>query len=101
VVEITTRKNNILEGGRTLKSKKLKKFKGRSYHHLKNRCKGGSNRLDNLLLIHIERHEAWHKLFRNLDLSEAISLLIRLERMKGAESARARNRENNRFIGER
>lgn len=62
------------------------KFEGRNYHHLRNRCKGGTNATHNLLLIDIERHKAWHALFRNLDLSEAIDLLIRLEKAKARQS---------------
>lgn len=59
-----------------------KHYRGRNYHHLKNKCRGGSNATSNLLLIDIERHRAWHTLFRNLDLGQAIDLLIRLEKAK-------------------
>lgn len=63
----------------------MPKRDGRNYHHLRNKCHGGSNATSNLLLIDIERHKAWHTLFRNLDLSEVINLLIRLEKAKAQQ----------------
>lgn len=63
----------------------MPRFQGRNYHHLKPRSLGGSNHVSNLLLIDIERHQYWHKLFGLKTLPEVINLLIRLERMKGAQ----------------
>jgi hypothetical protein len=51
-------------------------------HHLKNKCNGGQSTESNLLRIDIERHKAWHILFRNLNLDEAIALLERVKRAK-------------------
>lgn len=61
------------------------KHRGRNKHHLvpKSRIKAGVKPLPrNLLLIDIERHVAWHKLFREMTLDEAISLLKRLRKIK-------------------
>jgi hypothetical protein len=65
------------------KGKRMKKFKNRNYHHLIPQSRGGIYAINNLLLIDIERHKIWHKLFGNRTLGEVIQLLIRLERMKG------------------
>lgn len=51
-------------------------------HHLKNKSKGGGDEKSNLLLIKIERHKAWHILFKNLSLDEVIELLQRVKRLK-------------------
>ena len=56
--------------------------KGRDRHHLKNKCDGGSNSKNNLLLIHTDRHKNWHKVFNNADLDTVIRLLLRLRRAK-------------------
>jgi len=63
--------------------KRMKKFRGRNYHHLVPKSRGGGYTAKNLLLMKIERHAMWHKLFGNRTLDEIIHLLIRLERMKG------------------
>ena len=56
--------------------------KGRGYHHLKARSRGGDDTNANLLLIRLARHDDWHKVFGRLDLDEVIELLIRLRMMK-------------------
>ncbi len=57
--------------------------KGRNHHHfLKNKVYGGDSSRQNLLLIHIERHRAWHDLFKNMSAEEAIRLLQRAIRAK-------------------
>lgn len=61
---------------------KKNRLKNRNYHHLTNKCKGGKATKGNLLLINIERHRAWHTLFRNLDLEQVIELLKRVKRLK-------------------
>lgn len=55
---------------------------GRNKHHLQNKCRNGRSSPGNLLLIDIERHRAWHKLFGNRDISEVIELLLRVRRFK-------------------
>lgn len=59
-----------------------KQLAGRNRHHLIPKSRGGRNLLHNLLLIHVERHNAWHKMFGTLTLDEAITLLKRLRRAK-------------------
>lgn len=66
--------------------KRAKRLRGRNYHHIKNRCDGGTNDPENLLLIDKERHDYWHRVFKNLDLYEAIEMLIRLGKMKHYEN---------------
>lgn len=58
------------------------KRKGRNYHHMTPRSRGGKTTQDNMLLIDIERHVYWHKVFRNLTLEEVIRLLVRLREAK-------------------
>lgn len=60
-----------------------KRRKGRNHHHLRPRSRGGTDRNSNLLLIHIDRHEFWHRVFGNRTLDEVIALLHRAKRMKG------------------
>lgn len=62
--------------------RRRKHYRGRNRHHLQAKSKGGSNHVSNLLLMHIERHEAWHKIFKLMNLDEAIALLERCKRMK-------------------
>lgn len=56
--------------------------KGRNLHHLVPRSRNGRNHISNLLLIDIERHEHWHKMFGNMTIDEVLSLLTRMARMK-------------------
>lgn len=51
-------------------------------HHLRPRSRGGDSLESNLLVMDIERHNAWHFLFSNLTLDETIELLERLRSMK-------------------
>lgn len=51
-------------------------------HHIKNRSRGGKTTPENLLRMDIERHNALHFLFGNLDFQEIASLLIRVSRAK-------------------
>jgi hypothetical protein len=55
---------------------------GRNLHHLLPRARGGKDNDKNLLLIDIEKHEAWHRIFGLRSLGEVIALLQRLDRMK-------------------
>lgn len=62
-----------------------RKYPGRNYHHLRNRCHGGQSIEANLLLIGKDKHTCWHHLFKNLSLVETIKLLIRVYRAKHHE----------------
>ena len=60
-----------------------KRYPGRNRHHfLFPRCRGGKNTVQNLLLMHVDRHEAWHRLFGVMTAEEAVNLLLRAIRMK-------------------
>lgn len=61
-----------------MKRKKVKKNR----HHWKNKCRGGGNEPTNISYLNIEKHKAWHAIFGNLDLDEAIALLIRFKHLK-------------------
>src|SRR6185503_14737711 len=77
------------------KSKRRKKrqdswrFPNRNRHHIKpvSRFKeegaATDNSDSNLLLLRLKRHHAWHMLFGDKTLEEAIALLLRLHRAKG------------------
>lgn len=71
------------------KRNRHKRLEGRNRHHLIPRSRGGNNHPQNLLLIHIERHEAWHRLFHTMCLDEVIDLLVRMQRMKKAQRLKA------------
>lgn len=62
--------------------RKIDKRKSMNRHHLLNKCKGGKNQDWNIVLIDIEKHRYWHKIFKNLSLEEVIELLKRLKRLK-------------------
>lgn len=51
-------------------------------HHLLPRSRGGDSLESNLLVMDIERHNAWHFLFQNQTLDEIIEVLERLRSMK-------------------
>ena len=71
--------------GRTNQNRKNRK---RNRHHLTPKSRGGEKTDSNLLLIDMERHNAWHKLWGNRTLDEVIELLIRVKHAK--ESKRFR-----------
>lgn len=52
-------------------------------HHIKNKCRGGRTTKENLLWMDIERHNAFHFLFKNMSFREVAALLIRCSEMKG------------------
>ncbi len=62
-----------------------KHYQGRNRHHLTPKCRGGGNEPDNLLLIRLERHDLYHKIFGTRTLDETIALLCRLRRLKGRQ----------------
>lgn len=55
---------------------------GRNFHHLTPRSRLGNGMPNNLLLIDIEKHECFHKIFGNRTLEEVIRLLQRLKELK-------------------
>ncbi len=61
------------------------RLKDRNRHHLTPQCRKGEpyygGRSRNLLLIRIERHDAWHQRFHALTLEEVITLLVRCRRV--------------------
>jgi len=71
---------------RKRKFKKKNNFKrrpkGTNKHHLFPKSRGGSRNPSNLLLINIEKHACWHKIFGLRTLREVIQLLERLDRLK-------------------
>ena len=71
--------------------RKKRRLRGRNKHHIVAKSRGGRTTRSNVLLLDIERHEAYHKLFGNRDLGEAVELLLRIRRIKqGQESSRGR-----------
>ena len=70
------------------RNKKVDKRKSMNKHHLKNKSQGGGNQDWNLILIDIERHQYWHRVFKNMSLEEVIELLCRLKRMKDFQKER-------------
>ena len=68
--------------------KPKRKFKAtRNRHHfLLPKSRGGGGSLNNLLLIDIEKHEAWHRLFKNATAQEVLDLLERVVRAKQNQS---------------
>lgn len=60
----------------------MSKKRFRTRHHIVNRSDGGDKRTSNILIIYRDKHDVWHKLFRNLTLRQAAHLLIRVAEMK-------------------
>jgi hypothetical protein len=54
----------------------------RNRHHMTPKCRQGSNEPWNILLLDVQRHELYHKIFGVRTLDETIQLLCRLRRMK-------------------
>jgi len=67
--------------GNTRKSNQGK-LRGRNKHHLMPKSRGGVAKPFNLLLIDIEKHRCWHKMFGLRNLNEVIELLLRIRRFK-------------------
>jgi hypothetical protein len=51
-------------------------------HHITNKCRGGNASDENILRMDINRHNAWHFLFKNMDFLDVIRLLARCLKMK-------------------
>lgn len=62
-----------------------KRHAGRNQHHLKPVCRGGNGHAVNKLLLHVDRHEHWHKVFGTRTLEEVIFLLQRVRRAKQSQ----------------
>jgi hypothetical protein len=60
-------------------------------HHIKNVINGGTSNPKNLILLNIEKHICWHRIFHNLDFKQAAELLLRADKIK-----RSIKNENNR-----
>jgi len=59
---------------------------GRNNHHLTPKSRNGKATPDNLLLINIDKHKEWHRIFGLMTLDEVIELLIRLRRIKKSQA---------------
>ena len=70
------------KAGRKKSKQRARRFRGRNYHHLRPKSRGGNRQPSNLLLFDIEKHQCWHKIFLNRTLREVIELLERLDRLK-------------------
>jgi hypothetical protein len=57
-------------------------YRGRNKHHLTPKNRGGDNAQENILLLNVFRHMAWHILFGQKTLEEVIRLLQRLHSAK-------------------
>lgn len=66
-----------------MSSKKKRRLQGKTKHHLTPKSRGGKSTPRNLLILEIEKHACWHKLFGIRTLSEVIELLERIRRIKG------------------
>jgi len=62
-----------------------RRFRGRNYHHLTPKARGGNREPSNLLLMGIEKHRCWHQIFGLLNLREVIQLLERLDKKKRSQ----------------
>jgi len=50
-------------------------------HHLVAKERGGTGK-DGILYLWRDKHDCWHRLFKNLTIPEVISLLHRIQKMK-------------------
>lgn len=65
------------------KFNRRKRLVGRNRHHfLLPKSRGGGESIQNMLIMRIERHEAWHKLFGTMTAEEALALLQRTVQAK-------------------
>jgi len=77
------------KGKRKLRKRLKKQYKrrlqGRNKHHLTAKVNKGKSIPSNLLLIDIEKHICWHKIFGLRNLRQVIELLERIERLKAKQ----------------
>ena len=52
-------------------------------HHLLNKCRGGDFSPQNIIMLKVDKHNEWHRIFRNSDPEDIIRVLLRMCRMKG------------------
>jgi len=62
-------------------SKKSKRKKLTRHHNI-NRHNGGTDEIENIIMLRNERHEHWHIVFGNKTFAEAGRLLLRIDKMK-------------------
>jgi hypothetical protein len=62
--------------------KPRRRYRMNRHHFLLAKSRGGGMSLNNLLLIDIEKHEAWHRIFKNASAEEVLDLLTRVVRAK-------------------
>jgi hypothetical protein len=55
----------------------------RNKHHILPKSRDGGNEPENLLLLKVQKHQAFHYLFGDRTIEEAIELLLRVHRAKG------------------
>ena len=60
-----------------------RRFPMRNRHHILPKSRNGGREPENMLLLRVQRHEAFHYLFGDKTLEEAIVLLLRVHRAKG------------------
>jgi hypothetical protein len=65
------------------KRRDARKFPMRNRHHILPKNRGGGNEPENILLLKVNRHDAYHYLFGDRTIEEAIALLLRVHRAKG------------------
>src|SRR4029079_7284584 len=76
-------------GGYSMSRKKkrvlveCKDYPGRCKHHMTPKGQGGDRSDENLLLLSLDHHAAYHRLFGNLSWEQAIELMVRVHRQKG------------------
>ena len=61
-------------------SKKKRRARKLTKHHVTNTVNGGLTTPDNIIMLRNEKHQCWHEIFGNLDFLEAANLLIRADR---------------------
>lgn len=49
----------------------------RSKHHIINKVNDGPSTPENIILLRMEKHRAWHQLFHNMSFLQVAELLIR------------------------
>jgi len=60
---------------------KKKRRKKLTRHHNRNRQNGGTNEVENIIMLKNEKHQCWHNIFKDKTLAEAGRLLLRADAM--------------------
>src|ERR1044072_250172 len=63
--------------------RKRRRYPMRNRHHILPKSRKGGNEQENILLLRVQRHDAWHYLFGDKTIEAAIALLFRVHRAKG------------------